>query len=144
MRKEISFTKRFVLTAAIIAAMAILPFCCYAPAVAYAGGELSFSQEETVDGAILTAATVYTVQAGDSMWKIAVKYEVGLQELITANPQIKNPALIYVGQKINIPQGAPLKSIEDEVVRLINIERGKNGLGPLTSNWQAARVARIK
>ncbi|MFA5449166.1 MAG: SafA/ExsA family spore coat assembly protein [Clostridia bacterium] len=91
-----------------------------------------------------TAATVYTVRAGDSMWKIAVKYEIGLKELILANPQIKNPALIYVGQQINIPAAAPLKSIEDEVVRLVNAERAKNGLAPLKNNWQAARVARIK
>ncbi len=92
----------------------------------------------------MVAATVYTVVSGDSLWKIAVKYEVGLKELITANPQIANPALIYVGQKINIPSAAPLKSIEDEVVRLINVERTKNGLPTLSSNWQAARVARIK
>lgn len=90
------------------------------------------------------ASAVYTVKAGDSMWKIAVKYEIGLQELITANPQIKNPAYIYVGQKITIPEASPLKSIEDEILRLINIERSKNGLQTLSSNWQAARVARIK
>lgn len=93
---------------------------------------------------VSAAATVYTAQAGDSLWKIAVKFEVGLQELISANPQIKNPALIYVGQKINIPNAAPLKSIEDEILRLINLERARNGLQTLTSNWQAARVARIK
>lgn len=91
-----------------------------------------------------TAAAVYTVQRGDSLWKIAVKYEVGVKELIAANPQIANPALIYPGQKINIPEGAPLKSFEDEIVRLVNVERSRNGLGALTSNWQAARCARIK
>lgn len=90
------------------------------------------------------ASTTYTVVSGDSMWKIAVKYEVGLSELITANPQIKNPALIYVGQKITIPESAPLKSLEDEVFRLVNVERAKQGLPALTYNWQAARVARLK
>ncbi|NCA92828.1 SafA/ExsA family spore coat assembly protein [bacterium] len=109
---------------------------------AYAKGDKgNFVSEESSETA---AATVYTVVSGDSLWKIAVKYEVGLKEIITANPQIANPALIYVGQKINIPSAAPLKSIEDEVVRLINVERSKNGLQTLTSNWQAARVARIK
>ncbi len=34
----------------------------------------------------------YTVASGDSLWKIAVKYQVGLDELILANPQIKTPA----------------------------------------------------
>ena len=30
------------------------------------------------------AATVHTVQSGDTMWKIAVKYQVGVSELIEA------------------------------------------------------------
>ena len=37
----------------------------------------------------------YTVVPGDSLWKIAVKYQIGLSEIISANPQIKNPSLIY-------------------------------------------------
>ena len=32
----------------------------------------------------------YTVVKGDSLWKIAVKYQVGLSEIIGANPQIQN------------------------------------------------------
>lgn len=106
---------------------------------AFAGAD---NPPEFEEGAF--AATTYKVQSGDSMWKIAVRFEIGLSELIKANPQIKNAALIYVGQVINIPEGAPLKSLEDEVVRLVNIERSRNGLGPLKNNWQAARVARIK
>lgn len=90
------------------------------------------------------APTSHKVLPGDTMWKIAVRYEIGLAELIKANPQIKNPALIYVGQVINIPEGAPLKTLEDEVVRLVNIQRVNAGLQPLAYNWQAARVARIK
>lgn len=90
------------------------------------------------------APTSHKVQAGDTMWKIAVRYEIGLAELIKANPQISNPALIYVGQVINIPEGAPLKTLEDEVIRLVNVQRVNAGLQPLAYNWQAARVARIK
>jgi len=78
------------------------------------------------------------------MWKIAVRTQTGLAELIKANPGIKNPALIYPGQKITIPDPPALKSYEDEVVRLVNVERARNGLGPLKNNWEVARVARIK
>lgn len=88
--------------------------------------------------------TTHTVKSGDTMWKIAVKYEIGISELIKANPQIKDPALIYVGQKINIPEGSSLKSFEDEVVRLVNIERSKQGLPALKSHWELSRVARYK
>ncbi len=90
------------------------------------------------------AETTYTVQRGDSLWTIAVRYEIGLSELIKANPHIKDPALIYAGQKVKIPEAAPLKAIEDEVVRLVNQQRAAAGLTQLTNNWQASRVARIK
>ena len=33
------------------------------------------------------SSSTYTVQKGDSMWKIAVKYEIGVSEIIGANPQ---------------------------------------------------------
>ena len=106
------------------------------------------SAEETTvysnDEALYAVAKTYTVISGDSLWKIAVKFEIGLAELIKANPQIVNPALIYVGQKITIPEGSPLKTIEDEVFRLVNVQRVNSGLQPLTYNWEAARVARIK
>ncbi|MBO2528045.1 MAG: hypothetical protein CW335_07750, partial [Clostridiales bacterium] len=40
-------------------------------------------------------AATHTVAAGDTMWKLAVKYQVGTSEIISANPQIGNPNLIY-------------------------------------------------
>ncbi|MCT4619157.1 MAG: SafA/ExsA family spore coat assembly protein [Marinisporobacter sp.] len=90
------------------------------------------------------ATNTYTVQSGDSLWKIAVKYEVGLSEIISNNPQIKNPALIYPGQKINIPTIQDVKALENEVIKLVNIERSKKGLPALKSNWQLSRCARYK
>ncbi|ERI90885.1 SCP-like protein [Clostridiales bacterium oral taxon 876 str. F0540] len=86
----------------------------------------------------------YTVQPGDSLWKIAVKYEIGVSEIISANPQIPNPNMIMVGQKVNVPNIADIKALENEVIRLVNIERGKQGLAPVAGNWQLSRVARYK
>ena len=92
-----------------------------------------------------SAATTYKVVKGDSLWKIAVKYKIGLSELIEANPQIKNPDLIYPDQIINIPeQDESVLNYEKEVVRLINIERASNGLNALEHDWQLSRVARYK
>lgn len=90
------------------------------------------------------AALTYTVQSGDSLWKIAVKYQVGVSELVSLNPQLKNPNLIYVGQKIYIPTTPEITAIEKEVARLVNVERARNGLPALSYNWQLARTARIK
>jgi len=86
----------------------------------------------------------HTVVKGDSMWKIAVRYQIGVSELIQANPQIKNPSLIYPGQKISIPNIDDVKAIENEIARLVNVERSKQGLRALTMNWELSRVARYK
>lgn len=90
------------------------------------------------------ATKIHTVVPGDSMWKIAVRYQVGLSEIIAANPQIKNPALIYPGQKITVPLLTDVKAIENKVAQLVNQERAKKGLPALKYNWEVARVARYK
>ena len=89
-------------------------------------------------------AATYTVKSGDSIWKIAVKYQVGMSEILAQNPQVKNPSLIYPGQKLTIPSLDSVKSFENEVIRLVNVERSKKGLGALQANWELSRVARYK
>ncbi|MBO5059529.1 MAG: SafA/ExsA family spore coat assembly protein [Clostridia bacterium] len=92
-----------------------------------------------------SAAGTHTVVSGDSMWKIAVKYEVGLSELKSANPHITNPELIYPGQVITIPSvDSTVLEYENEVIRLVNEIRVKNGLNKLTADWELSRVARYK
>jgi uncharacterized YkwD family protein/spore coat assembly protein SafA len=99
----------------------------------------------TLMSLIVSAAISHTVVKGDTMWRIAKKYEVGLSEIKSANTHIKNPDLIYPGQVLTIPtddDGA--KEFESEVVRLVNIERKKAGLAELRHNWELSRVARYK
>lgn len=93
---------------------------------------------------VLAQSKTHTVVRGDTLWKIAVRYEIGISELIAANPHIKNPNLIYPGDKINIPNIDSIKALENEVIRLVNIERQRNGLAPLKQNWELSRVARYK
>lgn len=90
------------------------------------------------------ADTTYTVKAGDTMWKIAQKHQVGISEIIAKNPQIKNPALIYPGQKLTIPSMTAINALENEVIRLTNLERTKRGLPALKTNWELSRCARYK
>ncbi|MFJ5764125.1 CAP domain-containing protein [Lysinibacillus sp. NPDC093210] len=89
------------------------------------------------------AADSYTVVAGDSLWKIAVNTQTGVQELIDANPQLANPDQINIGQKINIPTNEQA-SVEQEVVKLVNAERAKAGLPALKEDWELSRVAKYK
>lgn len=52
----------------------------------------------------------YTIQSGDSLYQLSIKFGIPLAELMAANPQLQNPDLIYSGQIITIPQGTIPKS----------------------------------
>jgi LysM repeat protein len=49
----------------------------------------------------------YVVAKGDTMSKIAKKFGVTVEELLAANPQIKNPNKIDVGDELTIPVPTP-------------------------------------
>ena len=63
------------------------------------GGEQAASADKTAE----ETSAVYTVRKGDTLWGIAKRYGVTLTALIAANPQIKNPNLIYPGDRVRIP-----------------------------------------
>lgn len=46
---------------------------------------------------------VHTVRKGDTLWAVAKQYGVDLAALVRANPQIKNPNLIYPGEAVKVP-----------------------------------------
>jgi LysM repeat protein len=58
---------------------------------------------------------VYTVRPNDTISKIAKKFGVTAEELLAANPQIKNPDRIKVGQEITIPVPAAEEVVDDTV-----------------------------
>jgi len=96
-------------------------------------------------------ASTYTVIPGDTMWRIATKYGITVNELMAANPQITNSNLIFSGQIINIPAVADvpspadnIKALETEVIRLVNVERARTGQSALVENNKINNVARIK
>ena len=94
---------------------------------------------------VLTLAASHTVQRGDTMWKLAVRYQVGTSEIIDANPQVADPDLIYPGDVLTIPETDPsVRAYEQEVIRLVNAERAKYGIAALTEDWELSRVARYK
>jgi spore coat assembly protein SafA len=47
-------------------------------------------------------AVYHTVVRGDTLWALSKKYGVTLSAVIAWNPQIKNPNLIYPGQKVRV------------------------------------------
>ena len=53
----------------------------------------------------------YTVQSGDSMWKICNKFQTGISEVVSLNPQISNPNNIFPGSVLKIPNIDAIKAI---------------------------------
>ncbi|MFC0470659.1 LysM peptidoglycan-binding domain-containing protein [Halalkalibacter kiskunsagensis] len=49
---------------------------------------------------------MHTVQPGETLWAIANRYGVTLQELMLVNA-ITNPNIVYVGQVLRIPRFPP-------------------------------------
>ena len=46
----------------------------------------------------------YTVRPGDSVFRIARRYDINVAEILDANPDITDPASLQIGQEIIIPQ----------------------------------------
>ena len=63
-------------------------------------GAVLLPVEETAGDA---SGGTYTVKRGDTLWGIAKRFGVNLTALIAANPQIKNPNLIYPGNEVRLP-----------------------------------------
>ncbi len=59
-----------------------------------------------IAAAPIAPGTVYVVQKGDILSRIAVRAGVKVADILAVNPNITNPAKIRVGQKINMPAGA--------------------------------------
>lgn len=69
--------------------------------------DATVKQEETplAENPAVTANKTHTVQSGDTLWGIAKKYYGNgsqYQKIVSANPSIKNPNLIYPGQVFTI------------------------------------------
>lgn len=49
----------------------------------------------------------YVIKSGDTLGVIAARHNTTVSAILAANPQIKNPNVISVGQRITIPSSAP-------------------------------------
>ena len=62
----------------------------------------------------------YYAQSGDTLRKIAAKFNTSVEAILKVNPQITNPNLIYVGQPISIPAGVSTYAVQrGDTLRII-------------------------
>lgn len=72
---------------------------------------------------------IYTVQPGDTMFSVAARLNVPLDQLIACNPQVPNPTLIFPGQRLCIPGAAPVRVPCCAVLTQVQPRPGSNALG---------------
>ncbi|WP_147532741.1 CAP domain-containing protein [Bacillus marasmi] len=86
----------------------------------------------------------YKVSPGDSFWFIAQRYGLDYKQLMTLNPNV-DPMNMHVGEIIRLkPSAGSPSNFQDQVVQLVNQERAKNGLAPLTHRADLKNVAQKK
>lgn len=118
--------------------------------------------------ASLSSAKTITVKSGDSMFLIAKRYKVSFSEVLALNKHYDNQHLIYPGDKIEIPEGShgsatktnsdsdniaygnltaaktEIPGQAEAVLNLVNAERSKQGLKPLTLSVELTNIATLK
>ncbi|MCM3718885.1 LysM peptidoglycan-binding domain-containing protein [Fictibacillus phosphorivorans] len=103
-----------------------------------------------------TSSKQYTVKTGDTLYKIASASNVSLWAIKQANPQVRQINWVYPGQVLDLPASAVQKSAAPasapssvgayatQVSQLVNQERQKAGLAPLTLDAELCNVALVK
>lgn len=123
---------------------------------------------------VIAQDRVHVVKRGENLWRICKKYNVKYSKVLNYNSNIKNPRIIFRGQKIVIPdltannnnnmksssqstekngktssetqsgKSAQSSDMTAQVVELVNKERVSRGLQPLTIDTKLKECAQAK
>jgi LysM repeat protein len=55
-------------------------------------------------GPITEMVYKHTVVQGDTLWKLSKAWNIPLQLMVAANPQLKNPSVLMTGEIVNVPK----------------------------------------
>ncbi|MFD1773422.1 LysM peptidoglycan-binding domain-containing protein [Paenibacillus rhizophilus] len=91
----------------------------------------------------------HTVMQGDTLWKLSKAWGIQLKDIIQANPQLKNPDMLKIGDIVNIPKkgAAPMAQQqmqhETSVISDKTTPGGKAYTGPIEKEKQTAPIAPV-
>lgn len=77
---------------------------------------------------------IHMVKSGDTLYALSQKYGVPLQKIIEANPQISNPDVLAVGDKVKIPAATVPVPENNEVYYKHTVKQGDT-LWKLSKAW---------
>ncbi len=69
----------------------------------------------------------YTVQSGESLTKIAERFDITVEKLLSVNPLITNPNVILSGQVITLPAGRGEGTVKTPAGRIFYWRLEQNG-----------------
>ncbi|WP_379130888.1 LysM peptidoglycan-binding domain-containing protein [Paenibacillus sp. sgz500958] len=77
----------------------------------------------------------HTVKQGDTLWKLSKAWGITLKDIVEANPQLKNPNTLMIGEVVNIPMKgmSPAGQNADAVASVVDKTQlgGENYTGPI-------------
>jgi len=115
----------------------------------YEGQRLTIYAASTTPPPPPPSGQTYYVKSGDTLRKIATKFNTSVDALLKVNPQIANPNLIYVGQAISIPAGVSTYVVQKgDTLRIIANKYGTTveallALNPTIKNANLIYVGQI-
>lgn len=92
------------------------------------------------------ASKTHAIQKGETLWGVSKRYQVSLQDLQKANPQITDPTRVLVGTQLSIPtasqaQSAPAAATTARTPASQQTQNASRARARAAESQQAARVA---
>lgn len=84
---------------------------------------------------------LYTVRQSDTLFRIGQRFGVSVQQILSANPQITNPNIIFVGQRICIPDGTAPPPQPNGQLRVLSLRFLNEAGQPLPVEGGAVQLA---